>query len=184
VPGSSYFGGQFMPLTGQNKLTRGAVDRGIQNITGAFDQGAAGPFKNLLNYASGKGALQAGDETGTFSIAPGGSFELRSKQGFGVTGNPVNKSLGVTIPVGREEGRGTVGLQGSWGLDPSIQANFQFGTKFPSVSSPEQAVNDALGPAQQPELRPGISPRDFLNQKIEEYRSSGGRDPNSPSSWW
>ena len=46
-----------MPLTGQNKLTRGAVDRGIQTITGAFDQGAAGPFKSFVNTDNVHGLL-------------------------------------------------------------------------------------------------------------------------------
>ena len=138
--------GQFMPAIGQYKLTQGAINRGIQNVTGAFDQGAEGPFKSLWNYASGTGALKVGDDTGTLSLSPGGSFELRSPQGFGVTGNPVNKSLGISVPVGGGGSRGTVGIQGSWGLDPSIQANFQFGKRSPSVSSPEQAVNTALAP--------------------------------------
>jgi len=194
VPDSPYFGSaqaglpsapgsQFMPAIGQYKLTQGALNKGIQNVTGSFDQGATGPFKSLANYVTGSGALQAGDDTGTLSLSPGGSFELRSPQGFGVTGNPINKSLGMTIPVGGGGNRGTVGVQGSWGADPSIQANFQFGKPFPSVSSPEQAVNGALGPAQQPEVRPEPSARDFLNQKIDEYRSSSGRDQYSPSTW-
>ena len=216
MPDSSYFGSsqaglpsapgsRFMPVIGNYELTRNSLNSGIQNVAGAFDQGATGPFKSFVNYVSGKGALQANDETGTLSIAPGGSFELKSKQGFGVTGNPVNKALGVSIPVKVGGNRGIVGFQGSWGLDPSIQANFQFGKNVspgfnsgqlgnvPSVSSPEQQINAALGLNQtydqdrkiysEPYTGPGPSPRDFLNQKIEEYRSSGGRDPSSPSSW-
>jgi hypothetical protein len=37
-----------------------------------------------------------------------------------------------------------VGLQGSWGQDPSIQANFQFGQRTPSSFNPEQTVTAAL----------------------------------------
>ena len=194
MPDSSYFSGaqaglpsaptgQFMPTVGQYRLTKNALNRGIQNVTESFDQGAAGPFKSLMNYVSGSGALQTGDDTGTLSLAPGGSFELKSPQGFSVTGDPVMRSLGMNVPVGGGNNRGTIGLQGSWGADPSIQANFQFGRPSPVVSSSEQVVNDALGPAQQPEVRSEPSARDFLNQKIDEYRSSGGRDKNSPSTW-
>ena len=194
MPDSSYFGsaqaglpsaptGQFMPTMGQYKLTQNSLNKGIQNVTGAFDQGAAGPFKNLVNYVSGSGALQAGDDTGTLSLSPGGSFELKSPQGFSVTGDPVMKSLGMNVPVGGGNNRGTIGLQGSWGADPSIQANFQFGKKSLIGSSPEQAVDEALGPAQQLETQVEPSPRDFLNQQINKYRSSGGRDLNSPTTW-
>ena len=163
MPDSSYFGSsqaglpsapgsQFRPALGQYKLTQGALNKGIQNVTGAFDQGAAGPFKSLVNYVTGSGALQAGDETGTLSLSPGGSFELRSPQGFGVTGNPVSKSLGMTIPVGGGGSRGTVGVQGSWGNfneqgSPYIKANFAFeGNKQLPGASPEQTVNAALAP--------------------------------------
>lgn len=142
VPDSSYFGGP----QGQFKLNQASLNKGIKSVTGAFDQGSAGPFKGLWNYVSGTGALQAGDDTGTLSLSPGGSFELRSPQGFGVTGNPAMKSVGITVPVGSGSNKGTVGLQGSWGADPSIQANFQFGQRTPSFSSPEQAVNAALTP--------------------------------------
>lgn len=194
VPDSSYFGGSqsglpsgpmgsFIPTQGQFKLNQDSLSKGIKNVTGAFDQGSEGPFKSLWNYVSGTGALQAGDDTGTLSLSPGGSFELRSPQGFGVTGNPAMKSVGITVPVGSGSNKGTVGLQGSWGTDPSIQANFQFGQRTPSFSSPEQAVNNALGPAEQPAAQVEPSARDFLNQMVDKYRSSGGRDPNSPTSW-
>lgn len=194
MPDSSYFNSsqaglpsfpmsQFMPTVGQFKLTQDALNKGIQNVAGGLDQGATGPFKSLWNYVGGTGALKVQDDTGTLSLSPGGSFELKSPQGFGVTGNPAMKSVGITVPIGSGSNRGTVGLQGSWGADPSIQANFQFGQKTPSFSSPEQAVNNALGPAEQPAAQVEPSARDFLNQMVDKYRSSGGRDPNSPTSW-
>jgi len=169
--------------TQQFNLNQNSLSSGAQQVTGAFDQGATGPFKSLWNYVSGTGALNVGDDTGTLSISPGGSFNLRSPQGFGITGNPAMKSLGVNVPVGGGSSKGTVGLQGSWGTDPSIQANFQFGQRTPSFSSPEQAVNNALGPAEQPAAQVEPSARNFLDQMIDKYRSSEGRDPNSPTSW-
>ena len=205
MPDSSYFVGpqaglpaapmgQFMPIQGQFKLNQDALNKGIQNVTGALDQGAAGPFKGLWNYLGGTGALNVGDDTGTLSLSPGGSFNLRSPQGFGITGNPAMKSLGVNVPVNVGDSKGTVGLQGSWGVDPSIQANFAFGgTRQPVVDNSEQQLNAALGLNQQynentkmysdPYTSPEPSARTFLNEMIDKYRGSGGRDPNSPSSW-
>ena len=61
------------------------------------------------------------------------------------------------------------------------------------INNSEQQLNAALGLNQrydqdkqiytEPYTAPELSARDFLNQKIDEYRSSGGRDPSNPSSW-
>jgi hypothetical protein len=159
MPDSSYFGGaqaglpsapmgQFMPAIGQFKWNEDPISKGMRNIEGGLDQGAAGPFRSLWNYVSGTGALKVGDDTGTLSLAPGGSFELRSPQGFSVTGNPRDKSIGADVPVNIGGNKGTVGVQGSWNsFDPSIQAKFVFeGNRQLPSSSPEQAVNAALTP--------------------------------------
>jgi hypothetical protein len=124
----------------------------MRNVAEGLDQGATGPFKSLWNYVSGTGALQVGDETGNLSLSPGGSFELRSPQGFSVTGDPRNKSIGADVPVNIGGNKGTVGIQGSWGNfneqgSPYIKANFAFGGNRQTLgSSPEQAVNAALAP--------------------------------------
>jgi hypothetical protein len=180
----------------------------LSDLTSSFQNGrnSHGGFSSLGQFLSGQGALSVSqpifkekEEIGKeqFSISPGGGFNLQKFDmknqpiGFGVTGNPTTKSLGVDFPVGN----GRVGLEGSFNsFDPYVKANFAFkGNKQPVVDNSEQQLNAALGLNQrydqdkqiytEPYTAPEPSARDFLNQKIEEYRSSGGRDPNSPSSW-
>jgi hypothetical protein len=183
----------------------GQSDREVKDQDKTF-QSRGTPFDPIMGYLSGAGALTKGDSTGQVSISPGGEFNLMSSQGLNIAGDPRTKSLGITAPVNVAGNQGTVGLQGSFNqYNPYISGRFQFGrpaqapgNQEDQFSRPARAfgnqeeintqqaastVNAALGPAQQPEVRPGLSARDFLNQKIDEYRSSGGRDPNSPSSW-
>jgi hypothetical protein len=190
MPDSSYFTGQGLrPIVpGQFNFTPGAVTAGAQETFVKTSQNAPDPMTHLMNYMLGLGALRVGDDTGSFVLNPGGGFEVSSPKGFSVTGDPSMRSANVTIPVKFGDNRGTIGLEGSWGFDPSIQAKFKFGSKNPSLSNPEQVVDQAVAPYQQP-YDPGTyaggvtTARDLLNQTIAEYRSSGGRDPNSPTSW-
>lgn len=169
------------------------------------------PFDALAGYLSGRGALTVGAETmpqsstnwsddanpkkspppvGQLSISPGGNFNLSSSRGWSMAGSPRSKSLGVTVPAFGNQG--TVGLQGSFNqYDPYISGTFQFGRPAQAFGNQEEintgkaesAVTAALGPEQQAEtlLKPSV--REQADQLINAFRSSGGRDPNSPTSW-
>lgn len=127
----------------------------LDDFTARFQgaSGGYGAFTSFVKYLSGQGELSIDQNDSKdkplsrFSIAPGGTFNLQNLQsGFGVTGKPGNKSIGVDIPVNIGGNKGTVGLEGSWNsVDPSIQAKFAFGgEKQSNGSSPEQAVDAAL----------------------------------------
>ena len=169
----------------------GQSDKEVKDQDKTF-QSKGTPFDSIMGYLSGAGALTNGDSTGQVSISPGGGFNLMSSRGWSVAGDPMTKSLGVTAPVNVAGNQGSIGLQGSFNqYNPYISGTFQFGRPALAFGNQEEintqqaesAVNTALGPAQQTEVRPEPSARDFLNQKIDEYRSSGGRDQSSPSSW-
>lgn len=170
----------------------------LDNFTSRF-QGATGGYgaaTPLVQFLSGQGPLSITQNDSEdkplsrFSVGPGGVFNLQNLQsGFNFTGDVRGKAIGMDVPVNIGGNKGTVGVQGSWGNfneqgSPYIKANFAFGgNKQPIISSPEQAVTAALGPEQQIETRPELSAREQADQFINAFRSSGGRDPNSPSSW-
>ena len=138
-------------------------------------QNSFGPLGSFYNFLSGKGALNVGDDTGSLSLSPGGSFNLQSKKGWSVRGNPANQSLGVDIPVGRGGGRGTVGLEGSFSQqDPYIKANFAFGgNAAQQTSNPTDEINKALlpyGNSVSP-TTPEQTPREFLNNMLNKYQA-------------
>lgn len=177
--------GLFASNSNQSKLTGQALSQGFRQVKDAFEN--RNPLVNLASYVAGQGALSVGDNTGTLSLAPGGAFSLRSPEGFSVIGNSSAKSLGLSVPVGRGAGKGTIGLQGSWGKDQSIQANFQFGQSTqPNEGDLNRAVNSVNAALPNDNLgldRNEPTARAFLNKMIDEYRSTGGRTPDNPSSW-
>ena len=207
-------------------MAGGQSDKEVKKQDETF-QSAGTPFDPLMGYLSGRGALTVGDETmpqpstnwsddanpkkfsspaGQLSISPGGGFNLASSRGWGVAGDPMTKSLGVTAPVNVAGNQGTVGLQGSFNqYNPYISGTFQFGrpalafdNQEDQFSRPARAfgnreeintqqaastVDAALGPAQQPEVRSEPSARERADKLIDEFRSSAGRDLNSPTTW-
>ena len=178
----------------------------LNDFTSRF-QGASegyGALTPFAQYLSGQGALTVSEDDGQkdskpksqFSIAPGGAFNLQNLQsGFSVSGDPRNKSVGVSVPVNIGGNKGTIGVEGSLNsFDSSIQTRFAFGGKRqPVIDNSEQQVNAALGINQtyDPDkkvysgqyTRPEPSARELEEQQTREYRSSGGRDTNSPSTW-
>jgi hypothetical protein len=162
------------------------------NRSGGKVGSSISPLDMLSGFVSGRGGLSAGDETGSFQLNPGGSFSLTSPTGFSVSGDPMSKSLGVDLPVSVGKTKGTVGLQGSFNpIDPSIQARFKFGQRSMPVPEEigsvkaESSVSGAVSPWQAPpEKSSQPTARELADQFINQYRSSGGRDPNSPSSWF
>jgi hypothetical protein len=190
----------------------GQSDKEVKEQDKTF-QSAGTPFDPIMGYLSGSGALTVGDETmpqpstnwsddanpkkfsapaGQLSISPGGGFNLASSRGWGVAGDPMTKSLGVTAPVNVVGNQGTVGLQGSFNqYNPYISGTFQFGKPAIKFGNQEEintqqaasTVDAALGPAQQPEVRSEPSARERADKLIDEFRSSAGRDPNSPTTW-
>jgi hypothetical protein len=141
---------------------------------------------------------------GQLSISPGGDFNLSSSRGWSMAGSPMSKSLGVTVPAFGNQG--TVSLQGSFNqYDPYISGKFQFGRPAQALGNQEDqfsrparafgnqeeintgkaesAVTAALGPEQQAETLSKPSVREQADQLINAFRSSGGRDLNSPTSW-
>jgi hypothetical protein len=193
-------------------MAAGQSDREVEDQDKTF-QSAGTPFDPIVGYLSGMGALTVGDETmpqhstnwsddanpkkfsspaGQLSISPGGGFNLTSSRGWGVAGDPMTKSLGVTAPVNVAGNQGTVGLQGSFNqYNPYISGTFQFGRPAQAFGNQEEintgkaesAVTATLGPEQQTKTRPGLSAREEADQFINAFRSSGGRDPNSPTTW-
>lgn len=207
MPDSSFFntGGrwdqQIQSVPRQSALTAGSLYKGVEEAIGRASQVNPGPMQSLVNFVSGKGALNINDSTGKFQLSPGGSFNLNSPQGFSVTGNPINKSLGVTVPFGKDQGKGAITFEGSWNqYDPNIGVRFEMGkNKIPSLSNPEQSVTQSLQGKEADTndltlnfLRQKIgltstvgepSAREQANQLIDLYRSSGGRQSDSPSTW-
>jgi hypothetical protein len=200
----------------------GQSDKEVKEQDKTF-QSAGTPFDPIMGYFSGRGALTVGDETmpqpstnwsddanpkkfsspvGQLSISPGGGFNLTSSRGWGVAGDPMTKSLGVTAPVNVAGNQGTVGLQGSFNqYNPYISGTFQFGRPAIAFGNQEEidtgktevAVNNALGVNQtydvdkktytEPYIRPEPSARERADRLIDEFRSSAGRDLNSPTTW-
>jgi hypothetical protein len=166
----------------------------LDNFTSRFRGASEGyeGFSPILKYLSGQGDLSVSqndskdEPLSRFSIGPGGTFNLQNLQsGFSVSGDPSSKSIGMHVPVNIGGNKGTIGVEGSWNpFDPSIGAKFTFGgDKEPGGFSPEQTVTTALGPEQQTETRSELSAREQADQLISAFRSSGGRDSNSPSTW-
>jgi hypothetical protein len=166
----------------------------LNDFTSKFQRASNGheEFSPVLKYLSGQGDLSVGENDSEdkplsrVSIAPGGTFNLQNLQsGFSISGNPRSRSVGVHVPVNIGGNKGTIGVEGSWNpSDPSIGAKFAFGgNKETNGFSPEQVVTAVLGPEQQIETRPELSAREQADQYINAFRSSGERDPNSPSTW-
>ena len=161
-------------------------------------------FGGLPAFLSGSGMLTLQDQTGSFNLGPGGAFNLQKLRvvddqtgevkptGFRAYGNPMNQSLGAEFPVEVFGSKGTIGLEGSFNkYAPYAGLRFKFPDpaildKQPARVSEVQAVSNALDSAgfKQNQEAPSETAREFLDKKIEQYRSSGGRDPNSPSSWF
>jgi len=159
-------------LPGALGTSLGQSDREVKDQDKTYMRSGT-PFDAIAGYLSGSGALTVGDETtpqsstnwsdnanpkkspppvGQLSISPGGSFNLSSSRGWSVAGNPISKSLGVTVPAFGNQG--TVGLQGSFNQqNPYISGTFQLGRPAGVFSNQEEidinktqsSVNSALG---------------------------------------
>ena len=125
------------------------------------------------------GNVNVQDDTGSFSIGPGGAFNLTSNKGWSVTGNPSTSSAGVQF----NKPWGMVGVSGSWDPnDKRIQADFKVGgnkqepeTPFNAGQTVESALLNLPGYQQPTETRGGISPQEFLQQQIEKQKASDDR---------
>ena len=142
-----------------------------------------GPIQFLQNFLSG-GQLQAADETGSIGITPGGQLNLTGPQGsFNV--DPRAQSAGFQFPVGN----GQVGIQGSWNkYNPSAEVSFNFGNKPNRVANKQFDFSGLDQWESKPQEKTGAlyndpTPQEELERQLLEYRSSGGRSTNSPSSW-
>lgn len=176
------------------------IEPGFSNrFTSGFQGGTRGygALTPFVQYLSGQGPLSITQNDSEnkplsrFSVEPGGVFNLQNLQsGFSFTGNVRNKSVGADFPVNIGGNKGIVGVEGSLNnVDPYIRAKFAFGQRpqLP-VDDSEQKVSSALNAvglnqANTSSDSPELSARDFLNQMVDKYRSSDGRDPNSPSTW-
>lgn len=129
------------------------------------------PLDFLKNFASGKG-FSIGDETGSFSMAPSGAFNLSSPKGWAVTGNPSTKSLGVSFPTSVGGNKGTIGLEGGWDPENSYgKINFEFGKKATRLgdysSLARSAVDNMVAP---PGVLPNQQPYSFDSNEKSEGR--------------
>lgn len=176
----------------------------LNKFTSNFQGGTRGygAFTPFVQYLSGQGPLSITQNDtreklvedkplSRFSVSPGGEFNLQNLQsGFSFTGNVRNKSVGADFPVNIGGNKGIVGVEGSLNnVDPYIRAKFAFGQKpqLP-IDDSEQKVSSALNvigfnQTNMSSGSPEPSARAFLDQMVDKYRSSGGRDPNSPSTW-
>lgn len=126
-------------------------------------------FADLLSggLVAGENAISAGDDTGGFSVFPGGGLSFETNNGMGFYVNPAAKAAGINA--------GNFSLAGNWGQAPisSSRSNdfkeheppggygpkIQFGFNFGGVSQPHYFPESPLPPAYvkpQPLVVPGI----------------------------
>jgi hypothetical protein len=137
-----------------------------------LNRGSSGPnpVDTLFNTLR-SGSFSASDPTGSFSVSPGGYFNLQSSKGWGISGSASQKSLGVNIGQPDKQ----VSIEGNFGADPGVRLGFQFGQPKIGPDVPvdysgraEASVESAIPSRQDTFTRP--SAREYLDKKLAEYR--------------
>lgn len=128
------------------------------------------PVNTLMNTLR-SGSFSVSDPTGSFSVSPGGYFNLQSSKGWGISGSASQKSLGVNI--GQPDNN--ISIEGNFGPDPGVRLGFQFGQPKIQSNVPvdysgraKESVESAIPSRQDDYAEP--SAREYLDKKLAEYR--------------